>query len=180
MAWPTLHTDRLTLRPLVADDLDGLAALHSEDEFWRYPLGRGHTRSETEEFLDRHIAAYRAGTPAVSAVVVADTGELTGWAGLAEPRFLPEIIPAVEVGWRLGTRFWGRGYATEAGEAWLRYGFEVLDLGEVVSIHEPDNTASGAVMGRLGLTERLRTTHPTLGVDLIVSVIDRTTWSGRR
>lgn len=180
MAWPTLRTGRLLLRPLVAEDLDDLAELHAEEEFWRYPLGRGQTRAETEEFLFRHLADYDAGTPAVSAVVVTATGELAGWAGLAEPRFLPEIAPATEVGWRLGVAFWGRGYATEAGAAWLDHAFRVMGLDEVVSIHEPPNVASGAVMTRLGMTERLRTTHPTLGVELIISAIDRTTWSALR
>jgi RimJ/RimL family protein N-acetyltransferase len=59
----------------------------------------------------------------VSAVVVGDTGELAGWAGLSVPTFLPEVLPAIEVGWRLGVQFRGRGYATEAGSEWVRYGF---------------------------------------------------------
>jgi RimJ/RimL family protein N-acetyltransferase len=168
VGWPTLTTDRLVLRPLVMDDLDALAALHAERSFWRYPFGRGWSTSETESFLERTIERYEDPGVAVSAVVVADTGDLAGWAGLSIPTFLPEILPAVEVGWRLGERYRGRGFATEAGRAWVRYGFEDLRLPSIVSIYEPENTASGAVMERLGFTLERRTRHPKLGVPLHV------------
>ena len=168
MGWPTLVTERLILRPLSLDDLDDLAALHAEESFWHYPFGRGWSRDETESFLERTIERYSDPGIAVSAVVIADTGELTGWAGLSIPSFLPEILPAVEVGWRLGERYRGHGLATEAGQAWVRYGFEELGLSAIVSIYEPDNVASGAVMRRLGFTLERQTTHPADGVPLHV------------
>ena len=176
MVWPTLTTDRLVLRPLAMDDLVDLAALHAEESFWRYPYGRGWSRSETMAFLERTIERYEDPGIAVSAVMVADTGELAGWAGLAVPTFLPEILPAVEVGWRLGERFWGRGFATEAGRAWVRHGFEELGLDAIVSIFEPENTASGAVMHRLGFTLERETTHPTHLVQVHVMSLTRNAW----
>lgn len=168
MTWPTLTTARLVLRPLRTDDLDDLAPLHAEPSFWRYPFGRGWTRDETEAFLERTIERYDDPGMAVSAVVLADTDELAGWAGLAVPTFLPEVLPAVEVGWRLGLRFHGRGVATEAGRAWVEFGFEQLGLDRIVSIYQPENVASGAVMRRLDFTLERETTHPTFGVPLHV------------
>jgi RimJ/RimL family protein N-acetyltransferase len=163
-----LTTDRLVLRPLAMGDLDDLAALHAEESFWRYPFGRGWSRSETESFLERTIERYDDPGVSVAAVVVADTGELAGWAGLSIPTFLPEILPAVEVGWRLGERHRGQGFATEAGRAWVHYGFKKLGLESIVSIYEPENIASGAVMQRLGFTLERETRHPTLGVRIHV------------
>lgn len=168
MRWPTLRTDRLVLRPLDAGDLDDLAALHAQESFWRYPFGRGWTREETEAFLARTVERYEDPGLAVSAVVVAATGELAGWAGLSVPTFLPEILPAVEVGWRLGEQFRGRGFATEAGSAWVRHGFDELGLDEIVSISEPANVASAAVARRLGFSVARRTTHPVRRVPLLV------------
>lgn len=176
MAWPTLTTERLVLRPLAPADLDDLAALHAQASFWRYPYGRGWSRAETEAFLQRTIEQYEDPGFAVSAVVLADGGELAGWAGLAEPTFLPEILPAVEVGWRLGQQFWGRGLATEAGRAWVRYGFDVLGLDSIVSIYEPENQASGAVMARLGFQLDRVATSPAHGVDLHVLALTRSRW----
>jgi RimJ/RimL family protein N-acetyltransferase len=152
------------------EDLDALARLHAEETFWRYPFGRGWSRGETEAFLERTLARYADPGLGVCAVVVRDTGELAGWAGLAVPQFLPEILPAVEVGWRLGNQFWGRGYATEAGAEWVRHGFDVLALDEIVSIYEPDNVASGAVMKRLGFTLERDTVDPERGIPLRVMV----------
>lgn len=163
MSPPTLETERLTLRPLQPDDLADLAVLHAEESFWWYPFRRAWTTTETEAFIERTTVRWIEDGCAVSAVVVRATGQLAGWAGLAVPWFLPEVLPAVEVGWRLGKRFRGLGYATEAGQAWVDYGFEALGLEEIVSIYEPDNSASGAVMAKLGFKFTLETMHPEHG-----------------
>jgi RimJ/RimL family protein N-acetyltransferase len=177
MAWPTLWTERLELRPLVLDDLDELAPLHAQESFWRYPLGRGVSRDETQEFLERTVARYTDPGIAVSAVVLRERGELVGWAGLSVPTFLPEILPAVELGFRLGVQFWGQGLASEAGAAWVRYGFEQLQLESIVSISEPANVASGAVARSLGFSPKRETVHPERGVPLLVMALDRQTWA---
>src|SRR5918997_1446380 len=86
---------------------------------------RSVARKETESFLEQTIEHYQDPGMAVSAVVVAHTSQLVGWTGLSVPMFLPELLPAVEVGWRLGERHRGRGFATEAAEAWIRDGRDV-------------------------------------------------------
>jgi RimJ/RimL family protein N-acetyltransferase len=174
---PTLLTERLVLRPFHASDLNGLADLHAEESFWRYPLGRGQTKAETEAFLTRVLMQYSEVRIGVCAVIVADSGELAGWAGLSVPAFLPEILPAVEVGWRLGERYRGLGYSSEAGRAWVRFGFEERKLESIVSIYEPDNEASGRVMTKLGFTLQRETTHPAYGVPLHVMVRERSSWA---
>lgn len=172
----TLETERLTLRPFRPADLDRLAPLHAEGAFWWYPLQRGQSREETAGFLARTLDRYATTGWGVGAVVERATGTLVGWAGLAEPAFLPEVLPAVEVGWRLGSAWWGRGYATEAGAAWVRWGFEDGGLDRIVSIYEPPNQASGRVMARLGFELDRVAVHPALGVELHVTALTRTRW----
>ena len=150
MTGPTIETERLILRPLTLDDLDELAVLQAEPSFWWYPFQRGYSKDETRLWLERTIDEEQRDGYAVAAVVVRDSGLLAGWAGLAVPHFLPEVLPAVEVGWRLGKAFWHQGYATEAGGAWVDHGFQERGLDEIISIFEPANEASGAVMARLG------------------------------
>jgi deoxyribonuclease V len=162
------------------DDLDELAVLHAEESFWRYPFGRGLTRDETRAFVERQIERSATDPAVVMAAVERRTGELMGWMGLSVPRFLPEILPAVEVGWRLGERWWGRGLATEGGAASLRYGFEQLGLDEIVSIYQPGNVASGRVMDHLGLTLCQVTTHPEIGVALHVRSLTCERWEQQR
>lgn len=176
MAVPTLETERLTLRALRPDDLDDLAALHAEESFWHFPLGRGQTRAETEAFLERQLAGYEDDGYGVHAVVERATGRLAGWAGLSVPHFLPEVLPAVEVGWRLGEAHRGRGYATEAGAATIRWGFAERDLDRIVSIYEPGNLASGRVMERLGLQLDRVTSLPGRELEVHVLVITIGRW----
>jgi len=76
------------------------------------------------------------------------TGELIGFTGLAVPEFLPEVMPAVEIGWRLGRAFWGRGLATEAAAAALRFGLIGRDLGQIIRIAQVGDGASERIMAR--------------------------------
>jgi len=58
MAWPTLRTPRLVLRPLALADLAALTALHAQESVWWHPFRRAWSDSETEAFLERKLAAY--------------------------------------------------------------------------------------------------------------------------
>jgi RimJ/RimL family protein N-acetyltransferase len=171
-----LETPRLVQRPLAPADLEALVALHAEASTWWYPLRRGMTRAETEGFLERQLADYAGPDPGLHAVIERVSGQLAGHAGLSVPRFLPDVLPAVEVGWRLGERFRGRGYATEAGAAALGWAFRTLAHTEVVSIFEPENTASGRVMDRLGFDAGRPTVHPRLGLPLVVRRLTAAQW----
>jgi RimJ/RimL family protein N-acetyltransferase len=173
---PTLETERLILRPLGWEDLKALTELHAEESFWWFPLQRGLTGDETRLFIERILATYDADGVGLSAAVVKKTGELAGWLGLAVPHFLPEILPAVEVGWRLGANFRGRGYASEGAAAAVRYGFEELALDRLVSIFEPANTASGRVMDKLGF-EFERQTHTPRGELVHVRELTKAKWN---
>ncbi len=175
---PTLTTDRLVLRPFVPEDLDELAPIHAEESFWWYPLRAAMTKEETSRFLERTVARYESDGYGIEALIDRATGAMIGWAGLAVPHFLPEILPAVEVGWRLSRAQWGKGLATEAGAAAVDFGFTQGGLDRIVSIYEPENAASGRVMDRLGFTRFLTTTGPG-GEEVAVTELTRTTWEQR-
>lgn len=85
----------------------------------------------------------------------------------------------LEVGWRLGEAFRGHGYAAEAGQAWVDYGFDVRGLDEIVSIYEPDNVASGSVMAKLGFVHALETVHPERGLPIVVTRRASRSWDNQ-
>jgi RimJ/RimL family protein N-acetyltransferase len=173
----TLATDRLVLRPFTHDDLGALVELQAEETFWWFPLRRGMTGEETAGFLDRVIRLNAdPGRPVFHAITERDTGSLLGWAGLSLPDFLPEILPAIEVGWRLGIDFRGKGYATEAATAALDWGFGELGLDEIVSIYEPENLPSGRVMDRLGFGPGAPATEPKRNHPLLVRRLTSGEW----
>ena len=70
-------------------------------------------------------------------------------------------MPAVEIGWRLGRAFWGRGLATEAAAATLRFGLIDRNLGQIISIAQVGNGASERIMGKLGMRLVRETVGPT-------------------
>ncbi len=77
------------------------------------------------------------------------------------------FTPAVEIGWRLGSKNWGKGYATEGAKAALEYGFKNCGLSEIVSFTVPNNERSIAVMERIGMKRDLEGdfAHPKLEVE---------------
>lgn len=175
----TVETERLRLRGWAADDLDALAAIFAEPAFWHHPFGRGLSRDETERFIDRQLDGWATQGFGLWAAELREEGVLIGFIGLTVPQWLPEVLPAVEVGWRLHPAHWGRGLATEGGRASLEYGFEALGLDRIISIFTPANVASGRVMDKLGMTPFLTTTDPERDIPLEVRAITRGVWLRR-
>ena len=165
----TVETERLVLRGWRDDDLDGLAAINADPEVMRYILdGSVRDREQSAAGLGKMRRDWAE--QGFGLFAVERRGELIGWAGLAVPAFLPEVLPAVEIGWRLGRRFWGHGYATEAAAAALRFGFEEAGLDRVISIRHVENTRSARVMEKLGLVHDFDTVVPGHGQPVAVHV----------
>ncbi len=144
-------TPRLVLRPWRDDDLEAFATLVGDArvmEFFPSTLDRGQSDALAMR-IRAHIAEHGFGFWAVEIPGVVD---FAGFCGLAHARFEAHFTPCVEIGWRLRSEFWGRGYATEAARAALDYGFTQLALGEIVAFAVPANTRSRRVMEKIGMT----------------------------
>ena len=181
MAEVELRTERLVLRGWRDEDLEALVELDSDPEVMRYVGdGKPRTREEAAAGFDRFRATWAELGYGLFAVELAETGELTGWTGLAVPTFLPEVMPAVEIGWRLFRRHWGRGIATEAAREALRFGFEDAELDRVVSICHVDNEPSRRVMEKLGMRQDRLTSVPAHGKQVRVLAITRGEYEAAR
>lgn len=173
-----LRTTRLLLRQWRDDDLDALASIYADPEVMRYIAdGSVRTRVETAAHIERMRQQWDEHGFGLFAAEILKTGELAGWIGLAVPYFLPEVLPTVEIGWRLGRSFWGAGLATEAARAALRFALVDRELDRLVSIRHVDNAASGRVMEKLGLTFDRHTTVPATGRPVNVYAITRQQYS---
>ena len=154
-----IETERLLLRGWRPADEAPFAALNADPEVTRYLRGPMR-RDESDELLARIRGHWHEHGFGLYAVEVKETGEFAGFVGLAIPSFLPDVLPAVEVGWRLAREHWGNGYATEGAWASLAHGFGALELRQIISIIDPLNTASVRVAERLGMTRGSDRIHP--------------------
>ena len=146
-----VDTERLHLRRFHAADLDGLADVFAHREVWQFPYGRAFTRDDTAQFLDNQIREWDTVGFGCWIAVLRETQRIIGYVGLSVPMFLPEILPAVEVGWRFDPSYWGQGFATEGARAALREAFTTMQLDEVTSVPQVDNPRSCQVCDRLGM-----------------------------
>jgi ribosomal-protein-alanine N-acetyltransferase len=150
-AIPELQTRRLRLRAWRDEDLPLFAGLNADGEVMQHLLGP-LTRPQSDALVGRiteHLFREGFGFWAVEAPGVAS---FIGMVGIAIPSYTAPFTPCVEVGWRLARQYWGQGFATEAAQAAMEFGFETVDLPEIVALTVPGNARSRAVMSKLGMT----------------------------
>ncbi|MDB6081403.1 MAG: rimL [Chlamydiia bacterium] len=145
-----IKTKRLILRPWQEKDLVSFAAMNADPRVMEhFPSVKTfeESRQEYQRIID-HFTKHSWGSWAVSLI---DGAEFIGFIGLRAIDFLAPFTPAVEVGWRLAFDYWGKGYATEGALASLQYGFEKLDLKEIISFTATSNSRSTTVMEKIGM-----------------------------
>jgi RimJ/RimL family protein N-acetyltransferase len=177
-------TERLHLRPFDAADLDNLAFVFAKPEVWEFPYGRSFSRAETEQFLDAQLEHWEMFRFGCWVAILRETGTVIGYVGLSVPQFLPEILPAVEVGWRLDPDHWGRGLASEGAAVALREGFTTMGLAEICSLPQATNPRSYRVCERLGMHRDRTVTCPATdrrgAVDAYCYLMTHDEWSRER
>jgi len=139
------------LRRWCRDDREPFAAINADPEVMEH-FPAVLTREQSDDLIEKIEAGFEVHGYGLWALELLASGELIGFTGLAVPEFEAHFTPAVEIGWRLARPAWGNGYATEAAEAALEFGFGEAGLAEVVSFTSAGNARSRAVMERIGMT----------------------------
>jgi RimJ/RimL family protein N-acetyltransferase/catechol 2,3-dioxygenase-like lactoylglutathione lyase family enzyme len=139
----TLHTPRLTLRPVAETDTDAVVALFADPELSQY-----HEDDLADPDEARTWFAGKLGTPDGRWTFVLG-GEVIGLGRVRPSGTLPGVL---ECGFYLARRHWGAGLATEATAAMLRHAFDAGAPAVFALIHE-HNDRSLAMAARLGFTD---------------------------
>lgn len=163
----TLETGRLLLRAWRNEDFDSYAEMCADPNIMRFLGGKTLNRMEAWRqmaFLVGHWELLGYGHWAVEEK---SSGRFAGRLGFLNPAGWP----AFEIGWTLGREFQGKGYATEGATRALQYAFEELDKDHVISLIDPQNTASIRVAERLG--EKLEGETELMGRNVLIYGIDR-------
>jgi RimJ/RimL family protein N-acetyltransferase len=173
----SLATPRTLLRPWTSDDLDPFVELSLDTDVMKY-IGDGKPKSPeaARSTFAQFPQSWDENGFGLLAIERLDTGEFAGFTGLLIPDFLPEILPAVEVGWRLTRSSWGLGLGSEAAGAMVDWAFESLGLERVVSVIQVENVRSQRLADRLGMQRERRTIVPNHGVWADVYELHASQW----
>lgn len=143
-----IETERLLLRTFTENDATLIYELNGDPDVTRYTHDPVKDIAHAKEILDKTIipqyVLYNHGRWAVH---VKPTLEFLGWCGL---KYRPELNE-IDLGYRFKKEFWGKGYATEAAYASIKYGFTKLNLHRIVGRAEIDNVGSWKVLENCGM-----------------------------
>ena len=147
---PQLQTERLLLRRWRFSDIEPFAAINADpDVMEHFPALLSTT--ESTALIERSEDRLEEDRYGLWALELTGQAPLIGCVGLEPVEIDVEFAPAVEVVWRLAREHWGNGLATEAAVAAMSYGFDELELGEIVAYTAASNMRSRRVMARLGM-----------------------------
>lgn len=147
-----LETQRLYFRPLITEDDTHLFKLDSNHEVHTY-LGKNPVTDiqqvrDVIENIQWQYAEFGIGR---MAVILKETGEFIGWAGLKRERNLTQYGIYYDLGYRFMPQYWGKGYATEAAKAFVEYGFNIMNLEKINAYADAGNGNSRSVLEKTGL-----------------------------
>jgi ribosomal-protein-alanine N-acetyltransferase len=143
-----LETERLLLRKLTIADVEAMHRILSDPvtmQFWPKPFDLEGSR----RWVQRSIDAYEQTHLGRFAIILKEDGRLAGDCG-----FMRSEVNGVQendLGYILGKEFWGKGFATEAAAACLKYGITVLGLKRIVASMATHHLASKRVAEKIGL-----------------------------
>jgi len=172
-----IETKRLVLRKITLDYKEDMFAMHSDSEVQKFT---GEPVVESIKDLEKGIRIrleefdqYGFGR---LAVILKETNEFVGWAGLA---YLPEF-DKIDLGYRLKKEFWGCGIATESSKAIIDYAFNTLNLDLIIAIALPENKASIRVMQKVGMVFDKQAPYDEHIQNAIWYKLDRKTYLDKR
>jgi ribosomal-protein-alanine N-acetyltransferase len=150
LAFPRIETARLRLRSFRLADAAAVQRLAGDREVAeRTLLPHPYEGGMARAWIWDQALAYAAGTGIDFAIERAEDGALVGAIGLEIDR----VGACAKLGYWLGRSHWGRGYATEAVDAVLGYGFAVLELERIWAPRFRWNAASARVLAKAGLAQ---------------------------
>ena len=158
-----IQTARLVIRAPMAGDFETFWRMNNDPDVKRYTVGV--TALSRETVLAQHEESCRSFDTAdavdcIFSVEERSTGRCIGYCGFE----YSERLGAVELVYGLEKSAWGRGYASEAAEAVLRYGFDTLRLDVVTAAVNPENAASERVLIKLGMSKTGQLPWPGQGL----------------
>lgn len=163
---PHLETERLNMRPLVAEDAKIWQEFMDNDEAMRFlhTFFPADMQYKALQWIGFILNRYFEGRYGMLALIDKQTGELVGQCGLLAQ--VVDDIPELEVGYHILPQYWGKGYAPEAAKFFINYAFENNLTDSIISVIDVGNVKSQRVAEKNGLFRDKQTVQ--LGDDVYI------------
>lgn len=149
--FPRLETERLILREVEKEDMEQLYEMLSDAEVAKfdyfYPV---RSKAEVIKFIERYKNELKENEEITWGIILKETNKLIGTCCLGD---FDEGARRAEIGYDITQYEWGKGYATEALEAVIDFGFNVMDLNRIEATITPGNNASVKVLKKLNFIQ---------------------------
>ncbi|OIV43865.1 GNAT family N-acetyltransferase [Flavobacterium johnsoniae] len=148
-----IETERLLLREVLFSDVDGMFELDSNPNVHIYLGNKPVTTIEqSAAYIENLQQQYKDFGTGRWAVILKETNEFIGWSGI---KFITDEINNhknfYEIGYRFIEKHWGKGYATEAGKAFIDHAFNEMKVEAVYAFADEGNDNSRKILEKLGL-----------------------------
>lgn len=154
-------SERLGFRQFIDSDLGQMIEINSDSLVMEY-FPFLPSIEQTVEFIQKMKTQFDEKGFCYFAVDKLENNEFIGFIGLSEPTFESDFTPCIDIGWRLKSSAWNKGFATEGAKACLEYGFETLKIKTINSIAPIVNGKSVQVMEKIGMKKVKNFNHPFL------------------
>ncbi len=149
-----LETERLIMREMRHEDAEALFDMDSNPNvhiyLWQKPFT---TTDEIHSYIDMVRKQYQRNKIGRFSTIIKETGELIGWTGI---KYIDDHVENgntnfYDYGYRLNEKFWNKGFATEATNAWLDHGFNEMNIDVMNAYTHAENGASNHVLNKCGM-----------------------------
>ena len=154
-------SDRLGFRNWDLIDIYKMHEINSDEKVMEY-FPAIPTIEQTTEFVERMKKQFENKGFCYFAVDKVEDGEFIGFIGLSEQTYEADFTPCVDIGWRIKSSEWNKGFASEGAKKCLEYAMNELKLENVYSITPKVNTKSEHIMIKIGLKKQYEFEHSLL------------------
>lgn len=155
------ESERLQFRFWKTSDIDWFSRMNEDAAVMRH-FPSTLTYDESKGFLNRLIEVQEKNGYCYFAVEEKKSGEAIGFIGITNQIYESDFTPAVDIGWRLMSEFWNKGYATEGANAILAVAKKKWNIDQLISVATLANNQSTHVMKKIGMTYVKSFLHPNL------------------
>ena len=157
-------SDRLGFRNWESSDVEILSTINSDSKVMEF-FPSTQTRDQTLSFIERMQVQFSEKGFCYFAVDKIQTNELIGFIGINIQTFESDFTPCIDIGWRLSSNEWNKGFATEGAKRCLDFAFSTLSISKIYSITPKVNLKSERIMIKLGMKKVKNFIFPALQED---------------